>query len=387
MEFLRNGWRPSPFHTFVLKIHSRCNLACDYCYMYESADQRWRLQPRAMPDAVIDQVAHRIAEHAARHRLPRVDVVLHGGEPLLAGRPRLERILHAVRTAVAGTRVEFVVQSNGLLLDDDFLRLFSRYGVRVGLSLDGDVTSHDRHRLTRSGHGSHADVVRAIGLLSREAHRGLFAGLLCTVDLDNDPVSTYLALCAHNPPAIDFLLPHGNWSRPPPGLPAAGTPYADWLIPIFDLWYGTALRRLRVRLFEQLIFLLLGRESQIEDVGLNPVCILVVETDGSIEMSDALKSAYEGASYTGLHVGTDPFDRALLLPPSAARQAGLAALCATCGRCPINRVCGAGHYAHRYRAGSGFANPTVYCRDMYRLVNHISGRLEKDILAARRSLG
>ena len=39
------GWRPLPFREFVLKIHSRCDLACDYCYMYTMADQSWRDRP------------------------------------------------------------------------------------------------------------------------------------------------------------------------------------------------------------------------------------------------------------------------------------------------------------------------------------------------------
>jgi uncharacterized protein len=36
------GWAPVPFQEFIVKIHSRCDLACDYCYMYEMADQSWR---------------------------------------------------------------------------------------------------------------------------------------------------------------------------------------------------------------------------------------------------------------------------------------------------------------------------------------------------------
>ena len=39
-----------PFREFVVKIHSRCDLACDYCYMYELADQTWRDRPRKMSD-------------------------------------------------------------------------------------------------------------------------------------------------------------------------------------------------------------------------------------------------------------------------------------------------------------------------------------------------
>src|ERR671917_2662710 len=79
---LADGWKPTPFREFVLKIHSRCDLACDYCYMYELADQTWRLRPRRMPRTIAEQTATRIAEHIHAHRLTRATIILHGGEPL-----------------------------------------------------------------------------------------------------------------------------------------------------------------------------------------------------------------------------------------------------------------------------------------------------------------
>ena len=44
-----------PFHTFIWKIASRCNLNCTYCFVYNMADQRWREQPAFMSDAVARQ--------------------------------------------------------------------------------------------------------------------------------------------------------------------------------------------------------------------------------------------------------------------------------------------------------------------------------------------
>jgi hypothetical protein len=62
-----------------------CDLACDYCYMYEMADQRWREQPYRMSPEIVDRVAARIGEHVRTRDLSSVELVLHGGEPLLAG--------------------------------------------------------------------------------------------------------------------------------------------------------------------------------------------------------------------------------------------------------------------------------------------------------------
>ena len=54
----------TPFRQFVLKVHSRCDLTCDHCYMYEAVDQGWRKQPMAMSRATAGAVGRAIAEHA-----------------------------------------------------------------------------------------------------------------------------------------------------------------------------------------------------------------------------------------------------------------------------------------------------------------------------------
>lgn len=118
-----------------------------------------------------------------------------------------------------------------------------------------------------------------------------------------------------------------------------------------------------------------------------PVAVSVVETDGSIELVDTLKSAYEGAAATRLHVFRDSFDSALMLAPFAARQIGVAALSTQCRACDIHRVCGGGLYPHRYRAGRGFRNPSVFCADLLRLITHVRTVMANDLAQLTGSRG
>ncbi|SCE64826.1 uncharacterized protein GA0070558_101279 [Micromonospora haikouensis] len=369
---------PVPFQEFVLKVHSRCNLACDYCYVYEMADQSWARRPRVMSTAVVRRTGERIAEHLRGHGLTAASVVLHGGEPLLAGAHRLEQLVTELRR-LAGPRItlSFVVQTNGTLLDRRMLELFRRHDVRVGVSLDGDRAATDRHRRRPDGGSSHPATVRALELLTGPRYRPLFAGLLATVDLATDPVRAYESLLEFAPPTVDFLLPHGTWSTPPPGRPAdpARTPYADWLIAVFERWYAAPRRETGVRMLEEILVLLLGGASRIESVGLSPAAYVVVETDGEIELVDTLKAAYPGAAATGLTVHADRFDAALAHPAVRAGQRGAARLPTACRVCPAQRVCGGGLYPHRFRAGRGFDNPSVYCPDLYRLIDHLARRV------------
>jgi uncharacterized protein len=382
-SLLATGWQPLPFREFIVKVHSRCDLSCDYCYVYEMADQSWRDQPRSMSPETAELTARRIGEHAVAHRLPGITLILHGGEPLLAGRDLIARLVTATRrSAGPDTIVTTLVQTNGVGLSDAYLRFFDDLGVLIGVSVDGDADAQDRHRRFASGRGSYVPVAAALHRLQRFPH--LYSGLLCTIDLRNDPVRTYQALADFAPPKIDFLLPHGTWAEPPPGRgpDPARTPYADWLIEVFDYWYPKP--QTRVRLFEEIMQLLLGGVSHSESVGLAPARMVVIETDGSIEQVDTLKIAFADAPVTGLHVATDPLDAALLLPQIAARQIGVRALSAQCKVCPIRAVCGGGMYSQRYREGTGFANPSVYCPDLMALIGHIRDQMSAD-LAARRT--
>lgn len=382
-SLLDEGWRPFPFREFIVKVHSRCDLSCDYCYMYEMADQSWRGRPRAMSPDTAELTARRIGEHATAHCLRDVTLILHGGEPLLAGRDLISRLVTSTRHwAGHETTVHAAIQTNGVGLSEPYLKLFDELGVRVGVSVDGDADAHDRHRRFASGRGSYQAVAAALRRLHRFPH--LYGGLLCTIDLRNDPVWTYRALADFGPPKIDFLLPHGTWVQPPPGrTPGLGsTPYANWLIEVFDYWYPKP--QTGIRLFEEIMHLLLGGASDSEIVGLAPARMVVIETDGSIEQEDTLKVAYAGATATGLHVARDSLDAALSLPQIVARQIGARALSAPCRSCPVRTVCGGGLYSHRYREGTGFFNPSVYCPDLLALISHIRDRVQAD-LAARRS--
>ncbi|NSC20041.1 FxsB family radical SAM/SPASM domain protein [Streptomyces albus subsp. chlorinus] len=383
------AWRPLPFVEFALKFHGRCNLACDYCYMYEMADQSWRDKPMAMSRQVIDQFAFRLGEHLRAHagEVRGASVRMHGGEALLAGADRFAYAARALRAAAPPeAELRLVTTTNGILLDDEeLLEVLREHRIGVTVSLDGDQEGQDRHRRYANGRGSYDRVMRGIEALNRPAYRELFDIVLCTIDLENDPLATYRALADTGAPAVDFLLPLGNWTSPPPGWTGrdGGTAYADWLIPVFDHWYGTVPVPTGVRLFESVMAMTLGGHSRVEAVGLAPFQLLVIESDGTIELGDALKSAYAGAPFTGLNVFRNSLDEARLLPGVVARQRGVAALSPACTGCSVRDICGAGEYSTRYRAGTGFLNPSVYCADLTKLICHIRDRVLTDVARLR----
>ncbi|GAA3863590.1 hypothetical protein GCM10023084_16050 [Streptomyces lacrimifluminis] len=326
-------------------------------------------------DEVISWTALRLAEHAKDHALSSVQVILHGGEPLLAGPKRLRRVCEELRRALGGVcELDLRIHTNGVQLSERYLDLFDEFGVLVGISLDGDKAANDLHRRFADGRSSHDKVLAAVGLLRQERYRHLFAGLLCTIDLRNDPGATYDALAALGPPRIDFLLPHATWDEPPPRPDAAPAPYADWLMAVYDRWDLRG-RPIPVRMFDSVISTLGGGPGLTEAMGLAPADVLVIETDGTFEQADSLKTAYDGAPATGEDVFHHTLDQVAAHPGITARQQGMAGLNEQCRSCPVVRSCGGGLYAHRYRGdGSGFDNPSVYCADLETLIRSIDTR-------------
>jgi uncharacterized protein len=367
------GHQPVPFRQFILKVHSRCNLSCTYCYVYEMAERGWPNLPKRMDTGVVQQVAERIGEHVRAHDLPRVDVILHGGEPLLAGAGWLTESTRLLRTCVPA-EVTIGVQTNGTLLRPRMLKTLQELGISVGVSLDGDAEATGRHRLYPNGRNSFDDVADGLRLLGSPDFREIYSGILCTIDVQNDPVATYEAMLEFRPPALDLLLPHAHWSCPPPG-----TGYADWLIAVFDRWYSAPEQETVIRMFSEMIQLMLGSPGAVEGLGLAPSTLIVVDTDGSIKQLDSLSSTYSGAADTGRHVSRDAFDAVLDHPTTVARQIGVDALSGQCQQCPVLDVCGGGLYPHRYRNGEGFRHPSVYCDDLTRIITHVTGRVLGDV--------
>lgn len=375
-----------PFHAYLWKIASRCNINCTYCYVYNLADQRWQQQPRFMSDETARQVARRIREHLEAHGKPDLLITFHGGEPMLAGPARLARYLEIIDEELVsrGFQVKFSMQSNLMLFDEEMGDLLLRYNVRVGTSLDGPPEVNDLMRLDHQGRSTSAAVERALNLMLTPKYRSLFDGMLCVINPFSDPAAVVDYLSSFSPRMIDFLFPLGNHDRLPAGKEKdkGATLYGDWLIGAFDHWWSLGAGT-KIRIFESIMRLASGYNSMVESLGLGLIDLVVVETNGDIEGLDSLKGTYDGATVLGYNVFNDDFDTAARHALVKLRQSGMDQLCATCRECPVVRICGGGYIPHRYSEARGYDNPSVYCRDLEKLIRHIYGTLRSTVAGAQ----
>lgn len=152
-----------PVTSVVVKVASRCNLNCSYCYMYNLGDHTYRNQPKVMGLDVVDSLLHRIKDHCVQNNLERFEIILHGGEPLLAGKDffqyfkcKTQEILGEVTTPVLG------IQTNATLLDEEWCKLLYKLGYAIGVSLDGPKSVNDQFRVDHAGKGSYDNIVKGL---------------------------------------------------------------------------------------------------------------------------------------------------------------------------------------------------------------------------------
>ncbi|WP_025850801.1 radical SAM protein [Paenibacillus ehimensis] len=365
----------------IFKLTGSCNLNCSYCYVFNGEDTRYLLRPRLMDRKVAQAGLNRIFEYTQKNGVNRLVLSFHGGEPLLVGKEYLSWLLTYIKeTCPIGLQVNIGLQTNGVLLDREWLELFAQYGISVGVSIDGPPEIHDRYRVDHGGRGSYQAVRRAIDLLRDNDLVGW--GVLCVINPEVRGLEVYRHFREIGIESMDFLFPDYNHDTLP-FHPVGTTPYADYLMEIFDEWYAIGDPSVRIRKFESIMRMLLGGQSNVDSIGLGPIDEIVVEADGSLEPLDVLRSCGDGFTYMGLNVLHDTIEDLRATP---LFRIGLDAdqhHSETCRQCSVFPVCGAGYLPHRFSRASGFSNPSIHCSDLKKLILHIANRFVPDILNAR----
>ena len=66
-----------------------------------------------------------------------------------------------------GHNVSNALQTNGVLIDDNWAQLFREYNWLLGVSLDGPEEINDLYRFNKAGHGTWKQVMRAVETLQK----------------------------------------------------------------------------------------------------------------------------------------------------------------------------------------------------------------------------
>lgn len=239
------------FQIFAKPAGAICNLDCHYCYYLEKRD----LYPDTSVFRMSEDLLERyIVQHLEAAPGPEVHFSWHGGEPTLLGVDYYRRVVEFQRKhRPAGWTIRNGMQTNGVLLDEEWAKFLAGESFNVGISLDGPAELHDPYRVNRGGQATHRQVMRGYDLLRQH---GLQPDILCVVHTMNvgHPLDVYRFFRDIGGRFIVFLPVVVPEPLSPRGV-SPHTPkaedYGTFLCRIFDEWIQRDADRIMVQIFDE----------------------------------------------------------------------------------------------------------------------------------------
>jgi uncharacterized protein len=170
---------PQYFHVLAKPTGAICNLDCKYCF-FLSKEMLYPGSRFRMADELLEEY---IKQMIQSQHIPDVTISWQGGEPTLMGLDFFRRSIELEKKyQKTGTTISNTMQTNGILINDEWCELFKQNDFLIGLSIDGTKEMHDFYRVDKGGHGTFDKVINAARLMQK--HEVDF-NLLTTVHAHN----------------------------------------------------------------------------------------------------------------------------------------------------------------------------------------------------------
>lgn len=159
------SFNPLKYPIYVLSkpVGAACNLDCHYCYYLEKGGL-YKGGGSKMSDELLE---HFTREYIEAQPIDAVSFTWHGGETLLRGLDFFKKGIAFQKKYAGDKQIANSIQTNGILLNDDWCRFFKDNDFLVGISIDGPEDIHNRYRVDKGGRGSFSRVMRGIELLQK----------------------------------------------------------------------------------------------------------------------------------------------------------------------------------------------------------------------------
>lgn len=277
--------RPTPppraFSLLIKPASFGCNLRCRYCFYLPK-------------EAMFGPGAHRMDSETLACTVKRYmacpmdchQFAWQGGEPTLMGLGFYREAVRLQRKSAAGGAVANALQTNGTLLDDGWGEFLRANDFLVGISIDGPAALHDRFRLRADGKGSHAEVMRGLGVLKRH---GVDFNALTLVSAANAerPEEVYEYLKGLGVAYHQYIecVEFDERGLPRPYALKPGQ-WGEFLCRLFDAWYPQDVGAVSIRFFDSVLSRLVTGVPTMCPMGGDCRNYLVVEHDGGVYPCD-----------------------------------------------------------------------------------------------------
>jgi len=381
---------PPRFHLLAKPSGSTCNLDCTYCF-FLSKEALYPNDASRMSEATLEAYLVQLLE---AHRTPEVTVAWQGGEPTLMGLDFFRRSVELVdRYKGPDQQIEYTMQTNGVLLDDQWCAFLRQHNFLVGLSVDGPPAMHDTYRVNRGGQGTHRQVMKGLATLRRH---DVDVNILCTVNAANADHGAQVYRFFRDELGAEFMqfipiverataqtLPLANqgWSERPGGerllytqtgslvteRSVGGEQYGRFLVDIYEEWLRGDVGTVFVQLFDVTLQAYFGQYSLCIHA---PICgtALALEHNGDLYSCDH----YVEPNYLlgSIH------DRPMLDLVASPQQREFGkhkrdSLTAQCRSCDVLRLCNGGCPKDRFvTSRDGEEGHNYLCDGLYHFYTH-----------------
>ena len=270
--------------TPIIKVVGNyCTNRCGYCFYHNLNQTSHKRMNLELLKSFIRQ--HIELTHGG------LSFIWHGGEPLLAGIDFFREVIRLQKLLVpSGRPIRNSIQTNGILITEKWATFLKENDFKVGISLDGNMESHNQFRLTHTGRGTFDSTLRGIRILRKY---GIKLSVIQTITQANicrieEDFKFFVDDMSFNSFGINPYLDILGSNKYMDGQSLSN----DMLTQIFkkyiDLWIKRNDRTLRIREVDNFLSGLYGRRAC--TCSFNGSChtFYTVDYDGSIYPCDRL---------------------------------------------------------------------------------------------------
>ncbi|MFN7544589.1 MAG: anaerobic sulfatase maturase [Acidobacteriota bacterium] len=372
MHSERSGVAPRITSILIKPASALCNLDCSYCfYLDRDLDPYAALPQRRMSEETLE----RLVDSYLFYSYPNATFAFQGGEPTLAGLPFFEKLVRLQQDKGRdGQSVSNALQTNGVLLDDNWCQLFQQYKFLIGLSLDGPEEINDKYRYNKEGHGTYKWVMRGMEALKKN---NVDFNVLCVlssanIDKPRELYRYYKSLGVDN---IQYI-PLAEFGQGGERLPFTITPeqYGKFLVETFEEWWPER-RRMRIRFFDNIAEAVAGQKPG--SCTMHETCdsYVVVEYNGDVFPCDFI---VEGGWTLG-NVNMDSWGEIARRNRRYRFAENKTLAHAECQVCEYQSICHGGCPKFRHGPKGDFSDLDYFCQSYKMIFAKAVGPLQDDL--------
>lgn len=360
--------------TVIFRVTNNCNLKCQYCY-----DKSNEIENKFV-NQIFSKNIENIIENLGKiytDKDSRKKLIFHGGEPLLVKCKTYEAFIEKMNSKFKNMR--YSIQTNGTLIDDEYAKLFKKYNISVGISLDGCDELQNACRVYGNGKNSFNDVIKSINILKKY---NIDYGIIITLTKRhiNQAKKIYEFLADYNISAdIRPAFPTKNNDN---SIIMTQKEYENFFIELFDIWYNDSEKKVKLK---QISEIYQEFSKVIEENYRTTLCcdskscfsnFYSLDVDGNVYPCNRTYNS-EGLKFGNLNV--DTFEEISYKAKELKRKRIDYIENSECKKCPIFEYCNGGCPADSIGWRDNLFEPNKnWCEAKINIHNHIKNKMNND---------